>query len=124
MEFPTTAPFPTIALPRINAQWRISASSSIIHGPAINAVLATFAVFAIQTFSSTSSNFSFGSVAPNSLINALIFGSNSHGYSAVFNKSAAIVCSKSYRFLIFNCSILFSTSFYFFLDFVDGFASL
>ena len=43
LEFPTTAPFPTTALPLIKAQWRISASSSMIAGPFIYAVGATFA---------------------------------------------------------------------------------
>jgi len=58
VELPTTAPFPTMAFPRMNAQWRISASSSMMHGPLMHAVGATFADFAIQIFSPRFSNLS------------------------------------------------------------------
>ena len=44
VELPTTAPSPTIAFPRINAQCLISAFFPIIAGPFIYAVGATVAV--------------------------------------------------------------------------------
>ena len=52
VELPTTAFSPTIAFPLINAQCLISAFFPIIAGPAIKAVGATFADFAIQILSS------------------------------------------------------------------------
>ena len=45
----------------------------------MDAVFATFADFAIQTFSSTRSYSSAGSVAPSSTMNAPIFGSTAQG---------------------------------------------
>ena len=68
VEFPTTAPSPTIAFPLINAQCLTSASFPIIAGPLIYAVGATFALFAIQTFSPTFSYSSLSNISPNSKI--------------------------------------------------------
>ena len=54
----------------------------MIAGPVIDAVGATFADFAIQTFSETSSYSSLSSFFPNSNINSFILGSTSQGYVA------------------------------------------
>ena len=100
MEFPTTAPFPTIAFPLINAQCLISASSSIIHGPVMDALCATTALFAIHIFSPLCSYFEGSRLFPSSVINAPILGSTSKGYSTPSNISFAMVFSREYSSLI------------------------
>ena len=67
------------ALPLTNAQWRISASSSMMSGPFKQAVGATFALLATQISSPRFSNFSGSNVGPNFLINSLIPFNASHG---------------------------------------------
>lgn len=77
----TTEPafFWPIALPRIKAQWRISASSSMIAGPLIKAVGAILADFATHTRSFISVYLSLGSLFPSATIKSLIFGKSSQG---------------------------------------------
>ena len=108
VEFPTTAPSPTIAFPLINAQCLISAFFPIIAGPCMYAVGATVADFAIHTSSPTLSYSSGSSIFPNSIMKSFIFGNTSHGYVAPSNIFFAIVSSKLYKFFILHSSIFFS----------------
>ena len=108
VEFPTTAPSPTIAFPLINAQCLISAFFPIIAGPCIYAVGATVADFAIHTSYPTLSYSSGSCVFPNYIIKSFIFGNTSHGYVTPSNIFFAIVSSKLYRFFILHSSIFFS----------------
>ena len=94
VEFPTTAFFPIIAFPLINAQCLISAFSSIITGPVILAVGDTLADFATHIFSPILLNTSLSKFGPSSNINSFISGNNSHGYFFLNNNSFAIVSFK------------------------------
>ena len=96
VEFPTTAPSPTIAFPRINAQCLISAFFPIIAGPFIYAVGATVAVLAIHISSPILSYSSKLKELPNSIIKSPILGRTSHGYSTPSNILVAIDSSKFY----------------------------
>ena len=112
VEFPTTAPSPTIAFPLIKAQCLISASFPIIAGPFIYAVGAIVAVLAIHISSPLFSYSSLLNVFPNSLINSSIFGNTSQGYVAPSNIFYAIVSSKLYKFFILHSFIFFSLFFH------------
>ena len=94
VELPTTAPAPTMALPRINAQWRISAFSQIISGPARLALFAIFAFFATQMSFSSCIYLSFGSCSPSFIIKSESSQSASHGYCVPSKSSAAMVLSR------------------------------
>ena len=83
VEFPTTAPSPTIAFPLIKAQCLTSAFSHIIAGPWIYAVGATFALLAIHMSSPLFSYLSSSNFLPNSNIKLEILGKTSHGYIAL-----------------------------------------
>ena len=106
VELPTTQPLPTTALPRINAQWRTSASSSIINGPFKKALLAMFALFATQIFSPLCSNRSGSKDGPRLRIKSLIPFKASHGYSTPSKSPAAIVSFRSYICFTLHCSII------------------
>ena len=93
VELPMTQPFPTIALPLINAHCLISASSSMMQGPFIYTDGNTVADFAIHISSPLLSNLSAGSFAPSFTIKSAISGSTSHGYVLPLKRFAAIVSS-------------------------------
>lgn len=80
VELPTTAPSPIIAFPRINAQWRTSASLPMMTGPLMQAVGATLALLAIHTSSDGWSYSSSLKVCPSFRMKSPISGNTSHGY--------------------------------------------
>ena len=78
-ELPTTQFLPITALPRMKAQWRISAPWSMIVGPVMEAVGATMASRAIHTSLPARSYSSSLSDWPSLTTKAPISGSTSQG---------------------------------------------
>ena len=78
-ELPKTEFLPMMALPRMNAQWRISAPWSMMQGAPMYALGKTLASFATHTPSSGWSYSSAGRVAPSSRMKDFSSFSTSHG---------------------------------------------